>query len=184
MQLSNERPLCSGFIISVIAIIVSVFLLMLEHFGCHTTGCPKKNTLLKFSALDTSRNRFGHFWTVWTVLDAFGQFGRFWTLLDAFGHFWTVWTLLDTFGRFWTVWTLLDAFGHFGHFWTLLDTFGEFGRFWTVWTLLRQKRPNCPKVSKSVQRCLKVVKASKRVQSGQKGPNLCNVSKIPKGVQN
>ena len=35
-QLSNERPLCSGFIISVIAIIVSVFLLMLEHFGCHT----------------------------------------------------------------------------------------------------------------------------------------------------
>ena len=51
--------------------------------------------------LDTSRHRFGHFWTVWTLLNTFGQFG----------HFLTLWTLLDTFGRFWTV-LLLLFLGH------------------------------------------------------------------------
>ena len=83
------------------------------------TGCPKKNTLIKFSTLD-SLWYFGHLSTqIWTLLDC----------LDAFEHFWTVWTLLDT----------LDAFGHF---WTFLDTldafgrFGRFGRFWTLWMLL------------------------------------------------
>ena len=51
-----------------------------------STGCPRKKTLIKFSALD-SLWYFGHLSTqIWTLLDC----------LDAFEHFWTVWTLLDT----------------------------------------------------------------------------------------
>ena len=96
----------------------------LHQWEIKTKGV-KKNTLIKFSALD-SLWYFGHLSTqIWTLLDC----------LDAFEHFWTVWTLLDTldaFGRFWTLWTLLDALDAFGHFWTLLDSLDAFGHFWTL----------------------------------------------------